>query len=261
MVMKTDTATVQDLAVQPGTDVLFASSHSKSVVSTLPTNHLVTIDKSTGAVTLVGDLPDTLFHSIGFDPNTGVLYDMGSDGWLYNINPADASNIPMVRTSETLFARGLGVDDSGRIWVSHLITNTSQPIWTVNPATGQATFIGDGPLDLLADLAFVRGSQDSDSDGVHDPDDLCANTVVPEGVPTTGKLNPNHWALTKYGNGFDFDTVIKGKGKGPNRSYTIEDTAGCSCEQITEMHGLGDGHMKHGCNISAMDDWVEAVNL
>ena len=53
----------------------------------------------------------------------------------------------------------------------------------------------------------------------------------------------------------DFDRVSKGKG--PNRSYTIEDTAGCSCEQIIAELGLGDGHSKHGCSISAMDDWIE----
>ncbi len=79
-----------------------------------------------------------------------------------------------------------------------------------------------------------------------------------EGVPTMGDLKPNHWALTVTGNGFDFDTVTKGKG--PNRSYTIEDTAGCSCEQIIEIQGLGDGHSKHGCSISAMDDWIDFVN-
>ena len=100
---------------------------------------------------------------------------------------------------------------------------------------------------------------DSDGDGVNDDADLCPATVIPEaGVPLRG-LKPNRWALTD-GDG-DFDTVSKGKGKGPNRSYTIEDTAGCSCEQIIENQGLGDGHTKFGCSISAMDDWVRDVNL
>ena len=93
-----------------------------------------------------------------------------------------------------------------------------------------------------------------------DDDDVCPDTVIAESVPTSGALNPNHWALTAGGNGFDFDTVIKGKGKGPNRSYTIADTAGCSCEQIVAAQGLGDGHLKHGCSISAMDDWVALLN-
>ena len=54
---------------------------------------------------------------------------------------------------------------------------------------------------------------------------------------------------------------VRGKGNGPGRSYTIADTAGCSCEQIIEEQGRGDGHTKHGCSISAMDDWVDVVNM
>jgi hypothetical protein len=57
-----------------------------------------------------------------------------------------------------------------------------------------------------------------------------------------------------------FDTVTP-KGKGPNRAYSVEDTAGCSCTQIIEAQGLGAGHVKFGCSISAMDDWVSLVGL
>ena len=38
--------------------------------------------------------------------------------------------------------------------------------------------------------------------------------------------------------------------------YTIEDTAGCSCEQIVDMLDLGEGHLRTGCSFSAMDDWL-----
>ena len=112
-------------------------------------------------------------------------------------------------------------------------------------------FVAGPTVGLLIDaLIFETAAADTDGDGVLDDDDFCPdNTVIPEGVPTMGDLKPNHWALTVTGNGFDFDTVTKGKG--PNRSYTIEDTAGCSCEQIIEIQGLGDGHSKHGCSISA----------
>jgi hypothetical protein len=52
----------------------------------------------------------------------------------------------------------------------------------------------------------------------------------------------------------------KSKGNGPGRSYTTADTAGCSCQQIIAALGLGQGHTKHGCSISAMDEWVALVN-
>ena len=117
-----------------------------------------------------------------------------------------------------------------------------------------------GPGDQLLEQALAwLGSPDeadADGDGVLDYDDYCPGTVIPEGVPTV-QLNPNHWALINDDS--VFDTLIKGKGKGPNRSYIIEDTAGCSCAQIIEAQGLGGGHAKHGCSISVMDDWIELV--
>ena len=61
------------------------------------------------------------------------------------------------------------------------------------------------------------------------------------------------------GEDFEFDTMTKGKGKGPNRSYSTADTAGCSCEQIIEAQGLGNGLSKYGCSIGVMDSWVELV--
>ncbi len=98
---------------------------------------------------------------------------------------------------------------------------------------------------------------DSDGDGVLDSADMCSGTMIPEEtVPSTGKLGVNRWALVDYDRVFD---TTPPKGKGPNRSYTTSDTAGCSCEQIIDELGLGKGHEKFGCSISAMDDWVDLV--
>jgi len=38
------------------------------------------------------------------------------------------------------------------------------------------------------------------------------------------------------------------------------DTAGCSCEQIIDAQGLGNGHTKFGCSIGAMQNWISLVN-
>jgi predicted extracellular nuclease len=98
---------------------------------------------------------------------------------------------------------------------------------------------------------------DSDGDGVPDGEDVCPGTAIPESAPTQ-KLNPNHFALVD-GDGI-FDTVTKGKGNGPGGSFTVGQTAGCSCEQIVAALGLGNGHLKHGCSIGVMQNWVTLVN-
>jgi hypothetical protein len=95
---------------------------------------------------------------------------------------------------------------------------------------------------------------DSDVDGVLDDADLCAGTVVPEGV-AAGDLKPWHWALVD-GDG-TFDT--RAAGKGPGVSFTLEDTAGCSCTQILAAMGFGAGQEKHGCSTGTMQDWLELI--
>jgi uncharacterized protein (TIGR03382 family) len=97
---------------------------------------------------------------------------------------------------------------------------------------------------------------DADGDGVCGDDDECPGTPEVDGVPTVS-LGTNRFADID-GDG-DFDTTSP-NGKGPQRSYTLEDTAGCNCEQIIDELNLGNGHTKFGCSISAMDDWVDMVS-
>lgn len=107
-----------------------------------------------------------------------------------------------------------------------------------------------------SDVLTVLGVQDEDGDGVADDDDLCPGTVIPEGVPTV-ELGVNRFALVD--NDGIFDTVPP-KGKGPQAFFTIVDTAGCSCEQIIVEQNLGEGHVKFGCSLGAMRNWVDLVS-
>ncbi len=121
----------------------------------------------------------------------------------------------------------------------------------------------DSPNNLLnEDTTALRSSdhdglvlflaKDTDQDGVTDDADVCADTIIPEGVPTVG-LGKNRWALVD--GDFEFDTTAP-NGNGPGRSYSTADTGGCSCEQIIAAQGLGKGHSKFGCSIGAMDGWI-----
>jgi predicted extracellular nuclease len=126
----------------------------------------------------------------------------------------------------------------------------------------------DAALDLINDdsaaVLPLRSSdhdglvlfltKDVDGDGVNDDADVCPMTMIPE-MPAVG-LGKNRFALTD--DDFEFDTNAP-NGKGPGRSYSTEDTAGCSCAQIIEAEGLGKGHEKFGCSIGVMDNWVRSV--
>ena len=98
---------------------------------------------------------------------------------------------------------------------------------------------------------------DADLDGVPNEFDVCAGTAIPESVPTV-RLGTNRWALVDDDGVFD-TSPPKGKGGGPDRFYTIDDTSGCSCEQIIDELQLGKGHMKFGCSTGAMDRWIRGL--
>jgi hypothetical protein len=114
---------------------------------------------------------------------------------------------------------------------------------------------GDFDLAILDDGEAVPPGVANDCDGVAEEFDYCPGTVIPESVPTSGRLRSNNSALTD--NSGVFETA------GPNPQglvFTIEDTAGCSCEQIVEAQHLGKGHLKNGCSPGAMKNWVNFLD-
>jgi hypothetical protein len=117
---------------------------------------------------------------------------------------------------------------------------------------------GDGAGDDVDNCPGVPNPDqaDGDGDGLGDACDACpVGTVIPEGAPTV-KLQPNHYALVDGDT--TFDTVAPGKGNGGPQPpvFTLDDTRGCSCEQIVEALGLGAGQLMHGCSLGTMEDWV-----
>jgi hypothetical protein len=109
---------------------------------------------------------------------------------------------------------------------------------------------GDFELAILDDGEPVPPGAANDCDGIPTEFDFCSGTVIPESAPTDF-FHSNGSALT--GPGGVFETAP------PNPQgvvYTLEDTAGCSCEQIVDNLGVGRGHLKHGCSFSVMDEWL-----
>jgi MYXO-CTERM domain-containing protein len=110
------------------------------------------------------------------------------------------------------------------------------------------------------------GCTQDDDDGVSEGEDLCPCTELPkEGVPTSGKLNPNHSALMgqepdENPNDDIFFTTAGADNKPDKFIYTIKDTGGCSCEQILDAKpGNNEGEYMFGCSPGTMKNWVKAV--
>jgi predicted extracellular nuclease len=125
----------------------------------------------------------------------------------------------------------------------------------------------DVPGDLIEDVSTVLRSsdhdgivlflaKDSDGDGVTDDLDRCMGTVIPETAPQR-YLQTNNFVLADDDRLFD---TTPPNGTGPEASFDIFDTAGCSCEQIIDELGLGKGHTKFGCSLGAMEEWVEFID-
>lgn len=92
---------------------------------------------------------------------------------------------------------------------------------------------------------------DSDDDGVLNDDDLCSETSADI---LNKELGTNRWMW----NGDSWITNLP-KGEGPDFTVTMEDTHGCSCNQILSM--MDDkmkGHWKFGCSKSVMEEFIES---
>lgn len=102
-------------------------------------------------------------------------------------------------------------------------------------------------------LAVVDKPTDFDQDGVDDDVDLCPLTTDDE---PTRRLGRNRWIWEEG----DWIT----NAKGVEKDFTMEQTQGCSCEQILDVlvdktDQSFDGHYKFGCSQSVVEDWISGL--
>jgi hypothetical protein len=131
----------------------------------------------------------------------------------------------LANVASTCSFGGTGITDSG---ANKLTLACDDGRWfTVSKADGSVVTSGSNGLDMFGLQCAVA---DRDMDGVADSDDACPDTAIPESVPTE-RLGTNRWALG------DDDGVFDAGASSAGGSFTVDDTGGCSCEQIIDRLG------------------------
>jgi len=107
-------------------------------------------------------------------------------------------------------------------------------------------------INVLPDSA----DGDEDGDGVADAEDVCPGTVIPESLAGSASApQTNRWAIMDDSGFFTQGPPLSGR----NFSYSIEDSMGCSCEQIVIAMELGSAHQLKGCTTGELREWSSSL--
>jgi len=169
---------------------------------------------------------------------TGAEYELK---YYWSPRPGHADNVLQVFVNggvvSTHSASGAG--NANTVWTEGLYS------FEASSETTEIAFAENGTADSMG--MFL----DAVSITMTEEPLLCEETTIDD-----FDLGTNRWMW----DGEEWITSLP-NGKGPKRSYTIEQTQGCSCEQILawlhenypEEFGEMKGHWKFGCSISVMD--------
>jgi len=185
------------------------------------------------------DLVDPNLTKLTLTVPAAERYSFNFDGTAQAIDHALASSALAGRVDGMVYGRG----DSDA--AEDLIYNASTPL----RASDHDGFV----VYVLAD---------ADGDGVLDGSDACPSTAIPEAAPSV-RLLPNHYALVDGDGTFDIGghgVDVGSHGATAASDVTVAQTAGCSCEQIVEVLGLGNGPIKFGCPAGVLNDWIRSLN-
>ena len=141
----------------------------------------------------------------------------------------------------------------------------TQPLTSFGASVGKAELIdplrlcNGNNLNACTPCGPIQeADQDSDNDGVFDSVDLCPGTVLPEAtIPTVAHGIKRN--IDTDGDGI-LEIVHPKSKEVVDGEWTLDDTGGCTCEQILATCGTyGSGHTKFGCSSSVIDTWVNLL--
>jgi hypothetical protein len=121
------------------------------------------------------------------------------------------------------------------------------------------------PSEVGATFSDVRSTcaytPDADGDGVSDPYDHCADTVLADvvaGPAANPRANPRASTVQEHRFAADADGRFV-SASGVDSGLTVVDTGGCSAAQIIAETGLGEGHAMFGLTQEHLDDWIAGL--
>jgi hypothetical protein len=131
----------------------FVGGDLTKTVQIKDTNELVTVDKATGAETLIGALPappgfpDEIYTGLTFDPSTGNTYASSCDIttstlWQVDVTTPGVTAIGTITNSPCSIA--IAADAAGQLYTFDLVNDT---LLSVDKATGAGTVIGSLGFD------------------------------------------------------------------------------------------------------------------
>jgi hypothetical protein len=153
----------------------FAPGNSQGGVQGFPLSSLVTVDQTTGALTLVGAITGySPVRGLAYDETTGTLYGIGSPlappgpegppaDDLFTIDPATAATTPVGSTGRLLGSLEFGPD--GNLYAGEVNAGPGEPegaianLVLVDPATAATTVVGPTGFSGVSGLGFVPGGQ------------------------------------------------------------------------------------------------------
>jgi len=157
---------IGDLSFQPGTGILFGLAANNSDVGTRcgvggsTGGYLLTIDTTNARYTILGRDPGLTNDNggIAFSPNGSLYFTPCWDhpGFIHTLDTANGH----ILTSQVLNSgdcyMGLAVRPSdGAIFGSYRYESNDTSIYTINPATGAETLVGNPGNIMVADLTFT----------------------------------------------------------------------------------------------------------
>jgi hypothetical protein len=188
------------------------------------TSNLYTINMATGVATLVGQITDGIVIAIAADAGGNMFATHLNTDALWSINPATGTGTQVGPLGVTInFAQDIGFDRDNNILYGTLYT-TSGGFYTINVATGQASFInnfiaeicalgipytagggGGGPIETAGFRIYRDGAMIAEVDG-----ETFSFTDDDGDYLLAGTYNYTVTALYEYG-----DNIVESQHEGP----------------------------------------------